>query len=182
VADVQSVARPAPTGRSGTIVDATIISAPSSTKNATKSRDPEMHQGKKNKQWRFGMKVHVGASRQWLVQTVATGPRQRDGITKLDGLLHGAEQELYGDQAYWCEDHRQHCKHAGIRYRVNCRPVSRQHPLTEHQRTINRARSRRRARGEHACHVVKRLWGFAKVRYRGLAAQRLGRVDGGGCI
>jgi len=156
--------------KSGTIVDATIISAPSSTKNATKSRDPEMRQGKKNKrEWNFGMKVHIGASKQGLVHSLVTGPANEADITKLDGLLHGAEDELYGDQAYWSEDHRQHCKHAGIRYRVNRRPKTQYHPLTEYQRTINRARSRCRARGEHAFHVVKRLWGFAKVRYRGLA-------------
>lgn len=156
--------------KSGTIVDATIISAPSSTKNATHSRDPEMHQGMKNKKhWEFGMKVHIGASKQGLVHSLVTGPANEADITKLDALLHGAEQELYGDQAYWSEDHRQHCKHARIRYRVNRRPPSQQRPLTEHQRLINRARSRCRARGEHAFHVVKRLWGFAKVRYRGLA-------------
>ena len=156
--------------KSGTIVDATIISAPSSTKNASNSRDPEMHQGKKNsRQWEFGMKVHIGASKQGLVHSVVTGPANEADITKLDGLLHGAEKELYGDQAYWSEDHRQHCLHAGIRYRVNRRPPSQHHPLSEYQRTINRARSRCRARGEHAFHVVKRLWGFAKVRYRGLA-------------
>jgi len=156
--------------KSGTIVDATIISAPSSTKNAAKSRDPEMRQGKKNKrEWKFGMKVHVGASKQGLVHSIVTGPANEADITKLDGLLHGAENELYGDQAYWSEDHRQQCKHAGIRYRVNRRPATQHHPLSEYQRTINRARSRCRARGEHAFHVVKRLWGFAMVRYRGLA-------------
>src|SRR5512139_1208961 len=105
--------------KSGTIVDATIISAPSSTKNASKSRDPEMHQGKKNsRQWEFGMKVHVGASKQGLVHSLTTGPANEADITKLDKLLHGAEQELYGDQAYWSEEHRQQCQHAGIRYRV----------------------------------------------------------------
>jgi IS5 family transposase len=154
----------------GTIVDATIISAPSSTKNATQSRDPEMRQGKKNKrEWKFGMKVHIGASKQGLVHSIVTGPANEADITKVDGLLHGAEQELYGDQAYWSEDHRQHCKHAGIRYRVNRRPPTSRHPLSEYQRMINRARSRCRARGEHAFHVVKRLWGFSMVRYRGLA-------------
>jgi IS5 family transposase len=156
--------------KSGTIVDATIISAPSSTKNAAKSRDPEMHQGKKNKrEWKFGMKVHVGTSKQGLVHSIVTGPANEADITRLDGLLHGEESELYGDQAYWSEDHRQQCKHAGIRYRVNRRPATQHHPLSEYQRTINRARSRCRARGEHAFHVVKRLWGFAMVRYRGLA-------------
>ena len=156
--------------KSGTIVDATIISAPTSTKNATNSRDPEMRHGKKNKrEWAFGMKVHIGASKQGLVHSLLTGPANEADITKLDGLLHGGEDELYGDQAYWCEDHRQQCKHAGIRYRVNRRPRAQYHPLTAYQRLINRARSRCRVRGEHAFHVVKRLWGFAKVRYRGLA-------------
>ena len=156
--------------KSGTIVDATIISAPTSTKNATHSRDPEMHQGKRNqRQWDFGMKVHIGASKHGLVHSLVTGPANEADITKLDGLLQGAEKELYGDQAYWSEDHRQHCRQAGIRYRVNRRPKTQYHPLTDYQRLINRLRSRCRARGEHAFHVVKRLWGFAKVRYRGLA-------------
>jgi transposase, IS5 family len=154
--------------KSGTIVDATIISAPTSTKNADAKRDPEMHQTKKGKDWHFGMKVHVGTTKQGLVHSLATGPANEGDITRLDELLHGEESELYGDQAYWSEDHRQQCGHAGIRYRVNRRgTVAR--PLSAHQRLINQARSRCRARGEHAFHVVKRLWGFAKVRYRGLA-------------
>jgi IS5 family transposase len=153
--------------KSGTIVDATIVSAPSSTKNAAQERDPEMHQTKKNKQWYFGMKVHVGTSKQGLVHSLMTGPAHEADITRLDELLHGEEDELYGDQAYWSEDHRQHCHHAGIRYRVNRRAKAHQQ-LTEYQKAINRSRSRHRARGEFAFHVVKRLWGFAKVRYRGL--------------
>ena len=153
--------------KSGTIVDATIINAPSSTKNAQKERDPEMHQTRKGKQWYFGMKVHVGASKRGLVHSVATGPANEADITRLDDLLHGEEDELYGDQAYWSEDHRQQCKHAGIRYRVNRRAKPR-HKLTTHEKSINRSRSRHRARGEFAFHVVKRLWGFAKVRYRGI--------------
>ena len=80
--------------KSGTIVDATIISAPSSTKNATQERDPEMHQAKKNGQWYFGMKVHVGTSKQGLVHSVATGPAHEADITRLDDLLHGQEEEL----------------------------------------------------------------------------------------
>lgn len=153
--------------KSGTIVDATIINAPSSTKNESQARDPDMQQTKKNGQWYFGMKVHVGTSKQGLVHNLATGRAGEADITRLDQLLHGEEQELYGDQAYWSEDHRQHCRHAGIGYRVNRRSNGRQ-PLTEHQRAINRSRSSRRARGEFAFHVVKRLWGFSKVRYRGL--------------
>ncbi len=153
--------------KSGTIVDATIISAPSSTKNEAQARDPEMHQTKKNKQWYFGMKVHVGASKQGLVHSIATGPANEADITRLDDLLHGTESELYGDQAYWSEDHRLHCRCAGIHYRVN-RRAKPHRTLTEHQKAVNRSRSRRRAHGEFAFHVVKRLWGFAKVRYRGL--------------
>src|SRR3982751_2864501 len=154
--------------KSGTIVDATIIAAPPSTKNATKSRDPEMKQVRKGNQWHFGMKVHVGTDRQGLVHSLATGPASQGDITRLDELLHGEERELFGDQAYWSEDHRQHCRHAGIRYRMNRRARPRR-TLTKRERETNRGRSTTRARGEHAFHVVKTLWGFAKVRYRGLA-------------
>jgi IS5 family transposase len=153
--------------KSGTIVDATIIAAPPSTKNATQSRDPEMKQTRKGKQWHFGMKVHVGTDRQGLVHSLVTGPASEGDITRLDELLHGQEQAIYGDQAYWSEDHRQHCRHAGIGYRVN-RRARPGRSLTKQQRETNRRRSTTRARGEHAFHVVKTLWGFAKVRYRGL--------------
>jgi transposase, IS5 family len=153
--------------KSGTIVDATIIAAPSSTKNAEGERDPEMHQTRKGKDWHFGMKVHVGTTKQGLVHSLATGPANEHDVTRLEELLHGEEKELYGDQAYWNEDHRRQCRHAGIRYRVN-RQARRHRPLTEYERLINRSRSRHRARGEHAFLVVKRLWGFAKVRYRGI--------------
>jgi len=153
--------------KSGTIVDATIIAAPPSTKNAAQSRDPEMKQVLKGSQWHFGMKVHVGTDRQGFVHSLVTGPASQHDITRLDELLHGEERDLFGDQAYWSEDHRRHCQHAGMRYRVN-RRASPGHSLTKRQREINRRRSTTRARGEHAFHVVKTLWGFAKVRYRGL--------------
>jgi IS5 family transposase len=153
--------------KSGTIVDATIIAAPPSTKNAAGERDPEMKQTRKGRQWHFGMKVHVGTDRRGLVHSVATGPASEGDITRLDELLHGEERELFGDQAYWSEDHRQQCRHAGIRYRVN-RRAKPGRTLSEHEKAINRSRSRQRARGEHAFHVVKNLWGFTKVRYRGL--------------
>ena len=154
--------------KSGTIVDATIIAAPPSTKNAAQSREPEMKQTRKGKQWHFGMKVHVGTDRHGFVHSLTTGPASEADITRLDDLLHGQEREIFGDQAYWSEDHRQHCQHAGIRYRINRRARPRRQ-LTKRQRETNRRRSATRARGEHAFHVVKTLWGFAKVRYRGLA-------------
>ena len=153
--------------KSGTIVDATIIAAPSSTKNGTQSRDPEMKQTKKGNAWHFGMKVHVGTDKRGLVHSLRTTHAAVADITQLDGLLHGDERELYGDQAYWKEADRQRFRATGVRYRVN-RRGSVYRPLSEYQRKINRTRSRLRARGEHAFRIVKRLWGFAKVRYRGL--------------
>jgi IS5 family transposase len=154
--------------KAGTIVDATIIAAPSSTKNATQTRDPEMKQTRKGKNWHFGMKLHIGTDRKGRVHSLTATHAAAADITQLPALLHGDERELYGDQAYWKEADRQAFTARGVRYRVNRRPSGTQ-PLTERWRTINRARSRTRARGEHPFHVVKRLWGFAKVRYRGLA-------------
>jgi len=154
--------------KSGTIVDATIIAAPPSTKNAEQARDPEMHQTKKGKDWHFGMKAHVGTDKRGIVHSLVTTAANESDISQLPQLLHGEEKELLGDQAYWSEFHRQCAKEAGVRYRVN-RRGHHSHPLTAWQKSINRARSKVRARGEHAFHVVKRLWGFSKVRYRGLA-------------
>jgi IS5 family transposase len=154
--------------KSGTVVDATILHAPSSTKNATDTRDPEMKQGRKGKTWYFGMKVHTGSDRRGIVHSVATTHAGEADITQLPYLLHGEETELFGDQAYWAEADRRAAEAAGIRYRVNRRPTK-NHPLSARWKAINRARSRIRARGEHAYHVVKHLWGFTKVRYRGLA-------------
>ena len=154
--------------RSGTIVDATIIAAPSSTKNASATRDPEMKQTHKGRNWHFGMKLHIGADQRGIVHTVRATAASVADITQLPDLLHGQERELFGDQAYWKEDDRKFLGTWGVRYRINRRPTS-QRPLSKHWRMINRARSRTRARGEHAFRVVKQLWGFAKVRYRGLA-------------
>src|SRR6266852_5169325 len=154
--------------RSGTIVDATIIAAPSSTKNASATRDPEMKQTRKGRNWHFGMKLHIGADQRGIVHTVRATAASVADITQLPGLLHGQERELFGDQAYWKEDDRKFLEAWGVRYRINRRPTSKR-PLSERWRMINRARSRTRARGEHAFRVVKQLWGFAKVKYRGLA-------------
>jgi transposase, IS5 family len=154
--------------KSGTIVDATIIEAPPSTKNAQQARDPEMHQTRKGKDWHFGMKAHVGTDRRGIVHSLSTTAANVSDISQMPQLLHGQEREVFGDQAYWSESHRQGALKRGIRYRINRRGTSSK-PLTGYQRFINRCRSSARARGEHAFHVVKRLWGFAKVRYRGLA-------------
>ncbi len=151
--------------KSGTIVDATIIAAPPSTKNEQKGRDPEMHQTKKGKDWHFGMKAHIGTDRHGIVHSLTTTAANVSDITQMPELLHGEEREVFGDQAYWSEAHRKAALAKGVRYRVNRRSPH----LSEYQRFINRRRSAARARVEHVFHVVKRLWGFSKVRYRGLA-------------
>ncbi len=154
--------------RSGTIVDATIIAAPSSTKNGSDSRDPEMRQTKKGKNWHFGMKFHTGADKRGVVHSLTATHAAVADITQMEALLHGQEREIFGDQAYWKEADRKRFTGAGVRYRVN-RRGNVYRPLTDHQKMINRSRSRLRARGEHAYRIVKQLWGFAKVRYRGIA-------------
>jgi IS5 family transposase len=153
--------------KSGTIVDATIIEAPPSTKNAEQARDPEMHQTKKGQNWHFGMKAHVGTDKRGIVHSLTTTAANVSDITQMGQLLHGQEREVFGDQAYWSESHRQGARERGIRYRINRRPNPGR-PLSRLERRLNRLRSATRARGEHAFHVVKRLWGFTKVRYRGL--------------
>jgi IS5 family transposase len=113
------------------------------------------------------MKLHIGADKRGIVHTViATDARVAD-ITQLPQLLHGQEREVFGDQAYWKEADRQAFAVSGVRYRINRRPN--REPLSERWRLINRVRSRTRACGEHPFRVVKQLWGFTKVSYRGLA-------------
>ena len=160
--------------KSGTIVDATIIAAPTSTKNATGTRDPEMHQTQKGQQWYHGMKVHAGMDPKGVVHTVTVTPANVADITELPNLIHGEERTLWGDAAYAKEANRRAWRAAGKRYLVNRRGTKTK-PLTDYQRRVNRSRSRTRARGEHVFRVVKCLWGFTKVRYRGLA-KNLARV------
>jgi IS5 family transposase len=154
--------------KQGTIVDATIIHAPSSTKNATKTRDPEMKQTQKGNTWYFGMKLHIGTDLKGRVHTVTATPASVNDITVLPELLHGEERALYGDRGYWKEADRRDAEAHGVKYRVNRRGTE-QHPITQRWKAINTARSRVRAYVEHPFLIVKRLWGFTKVRYRGLA-------------
>ena len=155
--------------KAGTIVDATIIEAPSSTKNATGTRDPEMKQTRKGKNWHFGMKLHIGTDRRGVVHSLTATHAARHDVTQLPELLHGEERELFGDQAYWKEADRRALEAQGVRCRVNRRAGPRGKPLNERWRKINRARSRTRACCEHPFRVIKQLWGFQKVRYRGIA-------------
>lgn len=153
----------------GTIVDATIIGAPSSTKNADKQRDSEMHQTRKGRQWFFGMKLHIGVDSQTGLahSAVVTAANVHDKHP-LPELLHGQEERVYGDCAYAAQ-------HASIqakapRARDFTNKTVRKGSVTEAlERMVNRAKSRVRARVEHVFGVIKRLWGFDKARYRGLA-------------
>jgi transposase, IS5 family len=152
----------------GTIVDATIINAPSSRKNEEKKRDPEMHQTRKGKQWYFGMKVHTGTDTDTgIVHTVTATAANVADVTVMGELLHGSEESLHGDCAYHSKEHRAQAEAAGIAFNVNERGC-RNAPLTKAQRLRNRRLSKVRATVEHPFLVVKRLWGHAKVRYRGI--------------
>ena len=153
----------------GTIVDATIIHAPSSTKNQQQERDPEMHQTKKGQQWYFGMKAHVGVDSQTKLihSAVATAAHVADSRV-LPELLHGAETKVWGDQAYrgQLEAIREAAPRArdltNKRYRYKDR-------IDEEERARNRVKSRVRAKVEHVFQIMKLKFGFVKVRYRGLA-------------
>lgn len=152
----------------GTIVDASIIAAPSSTKNAAKARDPQMHQTRKGQQWYFGMKLHIGVdSRTGLAHSAAVTAANVHDKHLLKDLLHGEERRVYGDSAYASQKAliREHAPHA--RDFTNQR-IRKRGEVDEAERSRNRNKSRIRARVEHVFAVVKRLWGFTKVRYRGL--------------
>ena len=152
----------------GTIVDATIISAPSSTKNAAKARDPDMHQTKKGNQWYFGMKGHFGVdSRSKLIHSVAATPANVADNRVLPDLLHGRETRVWGDQAYRGQRGAIRAKAPRARDFTN-RRYRHRGIVDEIERAKNRTKSTVRAKVEHPIGVIKRVFGFAKVRYRGL--------------
>jgi transposase, IS5 family len=158
------------TVKTGTIVDATIIHAPSSTKNREKQRDPEMHQTKKGQQWYFGMKLHIGVdSQSGLAHSAVVTPANVHDKHPLPQLLHGREKRYYGDSAYASQKKLAHSKAPQARDFTNQRTKKRGGEVNEVARAKNRNKSAIRARVEHVFAVVKRLWGFTKVRYRGLA-------------
>jgi transposase, IS5 family len=153
----------------GTIVDATIIGAPSSTKNKDGERDPEMHQTAKGKQWYFGMKAHIGVdSKTKLIHTILASAANVSDALALPHLLHGKETRVWGDQAYRGQKAamRKAAPRArdftNQRYRWGSR-------VDEGIKATNRTKSRVRAKVEHTIGVIKRVFGFQKVRYRGLA-------------
>lgn len=153
----------------GTIVDATIISAPSSTKNKAGERDPEMHQTAKGKQWYFGMKAHVGVdSRSKLIHTILASAANVADVDALPYLLHGRETRVWGDQGY--QGRTEVIRRRAPRAQDFTNRIYRRHgKINEIERAKNRNKSRVRAKVEHAIGVIKRVFGFQKVRYRGLA-------------
>lgn len=160
--------------RAGTIVDATLIAAPSSTKNADKARDPQMHQAKKGKQWYFGMKAHIGVDEfSGLVHHVRCTAANVADVTMTHALLHGCEDVVFGDSGYTGADKREELQDCTAAFFIAARPST--------IKAIGNARARQReqrweqfkasvrAKVEHAFRVMKRQFGYTKVRYRGLA-------------
>jgi IS5 family transposase len=154
--------------REGTIVDATIINASPSTKNQSGTRDPGMKQTKKGNQWYFGMKAHVGTdSKRGLAHSiVVTNAAVHDSVV-MDELLHGEETSVYGDNAYAKRGKSQEFEARGIDWHID-RKGSPGHPLTAIDHDWNNEQHRIRAKGEHVFLVIKHLWGYRKVRYKGL--------------
>lgn len=160
--------------KEGTVVDATIIAAPSSTKNQDGQRDPEMHQTKKGNQWHFGMKAHIGVDAQTgIIHTVVTTPANTADITQAHALLHGEEKLAFGDAGYQGIEKREEHQGSRVRWHVALRPGKRRAlPKTKLGRLaeqIEQAKASIRAKVEHPFHMVKNLFGLRKVRYRGLA-------------
>jgi IS5 family transposase len=163
--------------RGGTIVDATIIDAPSSTKNAEKARDPEMHQTKKGNEWRFGMKCHAGVDAgSGLVHTIEVTAANVHDINAAAKLIREDDQVVYGDSGYLGIEKREEIQSnehlAAIDYRINRRPgklpkVS--DNAIDWERYIENRKSSTRCKAEHLFHIIKNLFGYSKVVYRGLA-------------
>ena len=161
--------------KTGTVIDATIIAAPSSTKNKDGKRDPEMHQTKKGNQWHFGMKAHIGVDAEsGLVHTVVGTAANVNDVTQASNLLHGEETDAWGDAGYQGVDKREQFKDSKVRWEVALRPGKRRalDPERELHQLLEKAEKLKasiRAKVEHPFRVVKQQFAYAKVRYRGLA-------------
>jgi transposase, IS5 family len=160
--------------REGTIVDATLIAAPPSTKNKDGKRDPEMHQSKKGKQWYFGMKAHIGVDAQsGLVHTVIGTAGNTSDVTQAQALLYGDESDVFGDSGYQGVEKRPENLELPVTWHVALRPGKRKllpgTALGDLLEQIEHAKASIRAKVEHPFHVVKNLFGHRKTRYQGLA-------------
>ncbi|EEH5461545.1 IS5 family transposase [Salmonella enterica] len=156
--------------KKGTIVDATIIQAPSSTKNREKARDPEMHQTRKGNQWYFGMKMHIGVDDALgLIHSIETTPANDHDLTVADRLLHGDEQVVWGDAGYSGIDKREEHRNRDVDWFIAMRPGQRARlPASCPTHWMERLKASVRAKVEHPFLTIKRQFGYSKVRYRGL--------------
>jgi IS5 family transposase len=156
--------------KEGTIVDATIIAAPSSTKNASEARDPEMHQVKKGNAWHFGMKMHIGVDEALgLIHSVETTPANVADVAVTDRLLHGAEKNVWGDAGYQGVQKRE--EHAGreVNWFVALRRGKlKDLPASDPLVGTEKIKASMRAKVEHPFLYIKQVFGYSKVRYRGL--------------
>ena len=157
--------------REGTIVDATIIEAPSSTKNRGGARDPEMHQTKKGNQWHFGMKLHIGVdARTGVVHSFTTTSANVHDVTEAHRLLHGGEKQVWGDAGYIGVQKRRENLELDVEWQVAMKPGQRRMLESDSPAAlVEKAKASIRAKVEHPFLDVKRIFGYAKVRYRGLA-------------
>jgi transposase, IS5 family len=154
--------------KEGTIVDATLIAAPSSTKNKEKKRDGEMSSTKKGNNYHFGMKVHTGTDCQsGLVHTVKVTTASVHDKQEMDELLHGEEKAVFGDKGYFSDQDKRTARKTGLFWGVLDKAKSKKR-LSHKQKRRNRKLSSLRAKVEHPFRVVKRQFGYVKVRYRGL--------------
>lgn len=152
----------------GTIVDATIIHAPSSTKNENKQRDPAMHQTRKGNQWYFGMKAHIGVdSKEGIVHSVCSTAASVSDIHMLPELLHGGEKKVWGDAGYQGQTEAIHAA-APDAQDMTSRRARTKGGVDEAERRKNRTKARVRSKVEWPFRILKRVFGFVKVRYRGL--------------
>jgi len=152
----------------GTMVDATIIHAPSSTRNKDKKRDPEMHQTRKGNQWYFGMKVHIGADvNSTLVHTVSVTPANVPDINQLPYLIREDDRALFGDKGYADNRIKKAARAAGVFWGIPLK-TRKQRPLGAANKRFNRKMSSIRSRIEHIFRIIKNQFGYTKVRYKGL--------------
>lgn len=160
--------------REGTVVDASIISAPPSTKNKSRKRDPEMHQTKKGNEWYFGMKAHIGVdAHSGAAHSLETTPANVADVTQTDKLLHGQEKMVFGDSGYQGAEKRDELKDKEVNWHIAMRPGKRRRlPHSEagkQTRILEKLKSKVRACVEHPFHIIKNIFGLKKVRYKGLA-------------
>ena len=154
--------------REGTIVDATIISAPTSTKNQSGQRDPEMHQTKKGNEWHFGMKMHIGVDETLgVIHSLETTPANTHDITQTKHLLHGQESTCWGDAGYLGVNKREEMADKNIDWNIAVRPGKRKQ-MSEAEWIVEKTKASVRAKVEHPFRRIKQQFGYSKVRYRGL--------------